>query len=379
MAQSCDRIVNGLRDSGVVVDLVHFTHHATQLKVETKRNGRLILCPPGNDPSHSMNCLWNLLSAQAGEDAMTHVAAFGGVLPLLAAPVFAAWLGVPLITLIRGNDFDSAVFAPRRADILREALRRSARVCVVSRDKVAKIRALYPDVYPTWIPNGIDLSSWKPLPTQLKRAQEWKSQTVAAGRRVLGMFGQIKQKKGGLFFLEALKASGRSNRFHLLFVGDLDPEITEWLSANHDVAASVYPFVDRYELLDRYPACDAVVIASFYDGTPNVLLEAGGLGIPVLASRTGGMADLLEDGRHGFLFRPGDAGDCRRAIERAAVASDLDLNWLGANCRSLVESELTDRQESERYVSLFLETLERRDESFGDALSECSARVEGES
>ena len=38
-------------------------------------------------------------------------------------PVFAAWLGVPLITLIRGNDFDAAVFSTRRRPILDDALR----------------------------------------------------------------------------------------------------------------------------------------------------------------------------------------------------------------------------------------------------------------
>ena len=52
----------------------------------------------------------------------THVVAFGGSRPIMAGPVFAAWLGVPLITLIRGNDFDAAVFShPPPADPRRGA------------------------------------------------------------------------------------------------------------------------------------------------------------------------------------------------------------------------------------------------------------------
>src|ERR1051325_10431889 len=141
MAQSCDRIVHSLRKAGVVVDLAHLSDRAAKPKVETRQPGRDIVCPLGNDPSHALNELWNLLAKDG--PSFTHVVAFGGSLPLLAAPVFSAWLGTPLITLLRGNDFDTAIFSPKRADVLREALRQSARVCVVSRDKVKKIEALF--------------------------------------------------------------------------------------------------------------------------------------------------------------------------------------------------------------------------------------------
>ena len=44
---------------------------------------------------------------------LTHVVAFGGFVPLLAAPTYAAWLNVPLVTLLRGNDFDLGLFDAR--------------------------------------------------------------------------------------------------------------------------------------------------------------------------------------------------------------------------------------------------------------------------
>ena len=82
--------------------------------------------------------------------------AFGGSRPIAAGPVYAAWLDVPLLTLIRGNDFDAAVFSAQRRPILDEAITRSALVCAVSRDKAEKIAALHPDTPVRWIPNGID-------------------------------------------------------------------------------------------------------------------------------------------------------------------------------------------------------------------------------
>jgi glycogen synthase len=372
MAQSCDRIVHGLRREGVTVDVAHFSRRAQSWKSESRRNGREWVCPTGNDPSHTMNCLWNVLSQE--QEVFTHVVAFGGALPLIAAPVYSAWLGVPLVTLLRGNDFDTAIFTPGRADGLREALQKSLRVCVVSRDKAKKIKALFPNIEPQWIANGIDLEAWEPLPSHRERAQKWRRLEVAEGRRVLGMFGHIKQKKGGLFFLQALLDSGLADRFHLLFVGELDEEVSDWLHLHQaEVAHSIFPFTERYDLVAHYKACDMVVIASFYDGLPNVLLEAAGLGIPLLASTAGGMADVLEDNQQGFLFHPGDAHACRRALQRAATASDDELNGLGERARLLVESRLSGRTETLSYLALFSETRKfAAGESFADITSTVS-------
>src|SRR5262249_18098183 len=339
---------------------------------ERLHSGSILECPPGVDPAHAMNCAWNWISLQNTSPDITHVVAFGGRLPMLAAPVYAAWLGVPLVTLIRGNDFDTAIFAPRRSTVLQDALRRSARVCVVSRDKASKINALYPDVCPIWIPNGIDLEYWEALPSQKHAAECWKRETVQGGRRVLGLFGHIKQKKGGLFFLEALHRSGQASRFHVLFVGDLDQEIVDWLAAHQDeIHSSCYPFMDRYELLRWYSSCDFVVIPSFYDGLPNVLLEACALGVPVLASTAGGMRDVLEDGRHGFLFGPGDSGSCGTALIGAARCSADAHKRMGHECRLLVETNLTAEIEAAKYISTLIETVPcgETSESYQDTTS----------
>jgi glycosyltransferase involved in cell wall biosynthesis len=360
-AQSCDRIVHALRRAGVTVDVVHCSPRYQHLTVTTKQHGRHLACPTGTDTAHSLNCLWNVLAADPHRPAWTHVVAFGGTLPLLAAPIYAAWLDLPLVTLLRGNDFDTAVFTPRRGDVLRDALERAARVCVVTQEHAWKITALYPAVRPVWIPNGIDLTEWAVLPSHRQRAAAWRRQHVEPGRRLLGMIGQIKQKKGGLFFLEALLASGCAARFHLLLVGDIGDEMVEWLQAHEAaVAYTRYPFVDRADLLAYYPVCDLVAIPSFYDGLPNVLLEAAGLGVPLLASSAGGMADLLVDGQHGFVFYPGDARDCQRAIRQAAAASGEELHRLGEACRSMVTTRLSAEREAEAYLTMFTDLLAER-------------------
>ena len=352
MARSCDRIVHGLRQAGVVVDVAHLSRRAPELAVASRRNGRDIRRGLGADPAHALNQLWNWLAADVHRHEFTHVVAFGGQAPLLSGPVYAAWLGLPLVTLLRGNDFDTGVFTPGRESALREALRRSAAVCVVSRDKAWKIQALYPEIEPVWVPNGIDLDEWAALPSQRARAATWRAATVPPGRRVLGLIGQIKQKKGGLFFLDALLASGQAACFHLLGIGELDEEVSAWLAAHgDDLSHTLLPFMDRDELLAYYPACDLIVIPSLYDGLPNVLLEAAGLGLPLLASTAGGMADVLVDGAHGYLFAPGDEPSCRRAIGRAAAASADELRRLGAAAQAMTRTDLSAARETERYLA----------------------------
>jgi len=369
MAESCDRIVRSLRAAGITVDVGHLVRRlGASARFEEQEGGRYWAWPIEDDPAHALNLAWNAVSRVGrerrssllgGEVApLTHVVAFGGYLPLLAGPIFAAWLGVPLVTLIRGNDFDANLFTPRRRDVLGEALARAALVCAVSQDKVERIAALHPGRRVVRVPNGIDLERFAPLPSDRVRAEAWRAANVASGRRVLGLFGQLKRKKGGAFFLDALRRSGRAGDVHVLLSGWIDPDMEAWLADHGEgISVSVEPFADRYELIHRYLACDVIVLPSFYDGMPNVMVEAAALGVPLMASRVGGMADWLEDDRTALLFEPGDDSGCSWAIERAVAWPASRLESLGAAARELAERELDQRVEAARYAELLAETL----------------------
>ncbi len=360
MAQSCDRIVRGLRGRGVIVDVLHFVPHARggrPWSIETQAGGRYLQCPVEDDPAHALNRAWSALEADPATGAVTHVVAFGGSRPIMAAPVFAAWLGVPLLTLIRGNDFDAAVFSTRRRPVLDQALERSALVCAVSRDKVDKIAALHPRARVRWIPNGIDRSNWELAPSDRERAAAWRAETLGEGQHVLGLVGQLKAKKGGVFLLEALLRSGSADAFHVLLAGTMAPELETWLSEHEgELSVTTLPFLDRFELLPWYAACDWIAIPSFYDGLPNVLVEAAALGIPMLAARAGGMVDVLEDGRTAFMFDPGDEARCAWAIQRAARLDEERRREMGEACRALAATGLDAELEVTRYVEALTET-----------------------
>jgi glycosyltransferase involved in cell wall biosynthesis len=282
MAQSSDRIVRGLRRAGVDVDVAHLTRAPRPWRSELVEGGQVRVCPLEDDPEHALRRLWTDLSeALPGRPArpFTHVVAFGGTLPMLAGPIYARWLGAPLVTLLRGNDLDTGIFSVRRQPIVLDALSASARVCVVASSNVPLVGALTTAPV-TFVANGIDVGDWDALPSERARATRWRADHVDAGRRTVGFIGQLKRKKGVLFLLEALERTSAVDQLHLVLVGDVEAAVLEWLDKHEDTIAFTHlPFLDRFELLGLFPACDVIALPSFYDGLPNVALEAAALGM----------------------------------------------------------------------------------------------------
>jgi glycosyltransferase involved in cell wall biosynthesis len=351
MAESCDRIVRGLARSGVAIDMVHFDRRSTALSHRETGNGSLTRVPPDADVPHSLNLLWNRLQQTIDLQATTHVVAFGGMLPLLAAPVFAAWIERPLITLLRGNELDLGVFDPRRRPMLDDALRRSAAVVTVTQSQARKVAALLPDIQPHVIANGIDLDLWQATDADRAHAAAWRAEHLPESRRVLGCFGHLKNKKGVPFFIDALRRSGLADAFHLLLIGEIEESLQSTLDEQLP-HVSVLPAMDRFALLPFYLACDLIVIPSHYDGFPNVLIEAMSLGLPLIASSVGGVEDVVTDGQQAFLFAPGDEHACRRAIARAANASNAELEFMGARAAAMARERCDARDETNRYLKV---------------------------
>jgi len=87
---------------------------------------------------------------------------------------------------------------------------------------------------------------------------------------------------------------------------------------------------------DRLPAAmahaDVLVLPSVYEELGTVLLEAMYAGLPIVASKTGGIPDVVEDGVSGLLVPPGDPEALARAIDR--VLADRGLaSWLSEEAR----------------------------------------------
>jgi len=347
MAQSCDRIVSGLRANNIAVDVIHLVKKSRRRTKGNSVIGHDYSWELSDQPSHGLNMLWNWLEQQTTQ--YSKVVAFGSHYALIAARNYSSWLDIPLVTMVRGNDFDTAIFDSRRRPLIADVYTNSQQVICVSQDKVRKIARLFPEVNVNWIANGIDLSLWRPMKSYNNRRDQIKSQ-FPANRRVLGMIGDLKAKKGGKFLLENLEISGLSEQFHLLLVGNLDDAITEHLNhSDSKISYTHVPFLERHQLIPYYLSCDCLAIPSFYDGMPNVLLEGGGLGRPILAANTGGMKDILSHGQDALLFEPGDPHQLRQCLYQLAQMSHEALEQLGSNCQTMISEQYTVERESRSY------------------------------
>lgn len=96
-----------------------------------------------------------------------------------------------------------------------------------------------------------------------------------------------------------------------------------------------------------------------YEGMPMVLIEAYANGLPVLASRLGALAGLVEDGVTGLLFTPGDADDLAAKL-RWARAHPEQLRQMGLRAREKYLTHYTAGRNYERLMQIYAEAAAHR-------------------
>lgn len=345
MAQSCDRIIDGFKQSGAFIDIFHFTNSQKRNKPRKTQQGNYHTVSIHESESHTINLAWNQVS---NSEVYDYLVCYGSHLSVIAAPVFSKWLNIPLITMVRGNDFDNAVFNPRKRGILNDLIQQSDFIFTVSSNKALKIKRLWPEANTFYTPNGISLKDWQPSNSELEFSKNWKKQHLQEGRKCIGLFGDLKEKKGAKFLFECLTKTQIIDKYQFLLIGNIEEELKDYLTVN-EVKHENISFQDRYQLLKYYLCLDGLAIPSFYDGMPNVMLEAGALGIPIIASSVDGMKDVIEHNEDGFLFKPGDPDECRKAFYDFHNLSEKEAYQVGYNLQNKIKSKYTSEHETEHY------------------------------
>lgn len=107
------------------------------------------------------------------------------------------------------------------------------------------------------------------------------------------------------------------------------------------------------EVARAFGRCGFLVMASrWYEGFPRVLVEAMAHGRPALVPRLGSMAEVVEDGRTGLHFTPGDAADLAAQARRLAADEDLRRR-LGRQARLAYEREYSEDRGFEQAMEVY--------------------------
>ncbi len=158
----------------------------------------------------------------------------------------------------------------------------------------------------------------------------------------IGVVAQLIGRKGHRFLLEALPGLlAQFPTLHVLFFGKgpRETELRETVS-RLGLAGRVRLAGFRADLPRLLPCLDVLVHPALLEGLGVSLLQAASAGVPIVASRVGGIPEAVRDGVNGLLVPPGDAEALGRAVSRILGDADLAAR-MGAAGRELVGREFS--------------------------------------
>ncbi len=141
--------------------------------------------------------------------------------------------------------------------------------------------------------------------------------------------------------------------------GDLLQEVNDAASHNH-LQIDVIGRIPRNELITLIKGARFLVWPSegYYENFGLVAVEAFACGVPVIASRTGVMAEIIKDQRTGLHFRPGDPQDLLAKV-KAAWADPTALVRMGREARAEFEGNYTAERNYKMLMSIYEAAIER--------------------
>ncbi len=258
------------------------------------------------------------------------------------AAMAARSCGVPVVWHLR-DMFDDAggdMHAPPligKSGIRRLIQRLASHVVVVSEAVRRNVVDPIPAGKVSVVQNGVDGRFWT---TKRKNAEA----DTAVTPLVIGVPGTIRPMKGQDFLLKAVAAAADD-------LGEFEVRITG--AGGGEFRRQLEDFVQENGLVDRVQftgnvddmagflaQCDLAVIPSSCDPLPRTVMESMACGCAVIGTRVGGIPEMIDDGRTGFLVGYGDVVELARCL--CDLANDADRRkQLGEAARQHARQEFT--------------------------------------
>jgi glycosyltransferase involved in cell wall biosynthesis len=291
-----------------------------------------------------------------------------------AGAVLSADLGVPLLLEANNSEVQARrmwsrlVLGGLAARMERAAFRGADAVVAVSRIGADSLPPLGADPAKLLVnPNGVDPARFHPGldGTALRRRLGFEERHV-----VCGFLGTFTRWHGVLFLAERIPkalAAQPDARFLFMGDGDLRSAVEDHLRRAGVADRAVFTgLIPHGAVPEHLAACDVLISPHlpFEDGTPffgspTKLFEYMAMGKPVLASNLGQIGEVIEDGKSGILYGPGNADEFDRRLRPLLADAELRRR-LGEGARLRVESEYTWRRNAERAIAFLEERVAAR-------------------
>jgi glycosyltransferase involved in cell wall biosynthesis len=163
--------------------------------------------------------------------------------------------------------------------------------------------------------------------------------------------GRLTEEKGIQTVLDAAAAGG----FTLKIIGDgpLRETVENYAARHNNILYA--GFQQKPYIISELKKCKALVFPSvWYEGFPMTILEAFSTGTPVITSKLGGMAEIVDDEKNGLHFQPGSSTDLVEKVKLLLSDSRLSIK-LGNQARQ----DYLDKYTPEKNYNLLLNIYEK--------------------
>lgn len=184
---------------------------------------------------------------------------------------------------------------------------------------------------------------------------------ISEDEKVVAFIGRFSAEKGpDVFVRMAQRVLRQYSKVKFLMIGDgpLRSDITR--SVDDLGLRKQMIFTGHRTDMERiYLVLDILVISSFSEGLPNVLLEAFAYRKPVVSTRVGGTPEIISHGESGFLVEPGNVDGLVDSV--LALLKDPELaGKMGERGRKTIEEKLSFEKRTERIQALYQEIVNGR-------------------
>lgn len=166
-----------------------------------------------------------------------------------------------------------------------------------------------------------------------------------------------KEKNLGLFLLAAQKIALAIDNVKFILVGDGPEKDNLKRYANKlGIGDKVIFPGERKDIKNIYDALDVLMLTSLKEGLPNVVLEAMAMEVSVVATKVGGVEELVEDGKNGLLFEPNDVDGIANGVIKILKDKQTAENFKRGS-RAKVCNEFSFAARTKKMEDLYLEVM----------------------
>ena len=258
----------------------------------------------------------------------------------------ASGAAVPIVTTMHGTDVRVALGSSTARRALRWVLRRSAAATTVSNWLAAEVRRMAP--------------ASAPLVAPMPAATELFSPGGRRDGRLLLFVGRFNSQKGARHLLDSV--AGMREEVRLRLIGDgPDAQALRRQAESLGISSRLewLPPQPQHALAEHSRQASVVVVPSIEEGLGMVAVEAQLCEAPVVASASGGLPDVIDDGRTGVLVPPAAPEALARALD-ALVAQPARALALGQAGRRNALATFAPEAAAARYADIYRQALDAR-------------------